>query len=242
MRKFKHKHTGDIVQTSCEKGYYKNINIPMGNLLPGKYIENSNDWEEIIEKEYEILEYYQKEYTYSKIHQNWDYVSKQNYPIKTVKRLSDGEVFTIGDKINILNRTDNYNNLKIRGFSIDNMGNCIVSTKDEVDRGYYCRKGCNISIIEHYKQKLFTTEDGVEIFEDDTYYALEDNYKDIWLKVVKYIGCSEPNGIKQFSTKKAAEEYILMNKPCLSINDVISMSISTAWDLGKIKELVKERL
>lgn len=43
-------------------------------------------------------------------------------------------------------------------------------------------------------------------------------------------------------TKEAAEEYILMNKPCLSLNDVFN---TITWlDNSKklLKELVKQKL
>ena len=71
------------------RSYYNDIKVEM-------YPEF---WEEVIEKDYEILEYYQKEFTYSKNHVNWTYIFKQNYPIKTIKRLSDGEIFTVGDRL-----------------------------------------------------------------------------------------------------------------------------------------------
>lgn len=88
---------------------------------------------------------------------------------------------------------------------------------------------------------LFRSEDGVGIYEGDTYYALEDNYKDTWLKIVRYVGSTQPNGVKQFSKKEKAENYILMNKPCLSINDVKSF-ITRDWLETDLKELVKSKL
>lgn len=45
----------------------------------------------------------------------------------------------------------------------------------------------------------------------------------------------------KFSTKEAAEEYILMNKPCLSINDVNSDFSITKYRMKQLKKLVKSR-
>ena len=85
MKKYRHKQTQDIVVQSCESGYYKNVNIPGGALIPGKYIENVTDWEQITEKDYEILE--------TRISNNLQHV------IWKVKRLSDGEIFQVNDNI-----------------------------------------------------------------------------------------------------------------------------------------------
>lgn len=52
--------------------------------------------------------------------------------------------------------------------------------------------------------------------------------------------------IEYFSTKEAAEEYILMNKPCLSYNDVInkwwSIAGSKPDSLKLLKTLIKSKL
>ena len=49
--------------------------------------------------------------------------------------------------------------------------------------------------------------------------------------------------LKYFSTKEKAEEYILMNKPCLSINDLqfLKREAIIYWD-NKLKDLVKTKL
>lgn len=80
------------------------------------------------------------------------------------------------------------------------------------------------------KQPLFTTEDGVDIFEGDEFYS---THKDGLGSILKYTGHSLENASKKqkdfvdFSTKEKAEEYILMNKPVLSLSDV--------WDHLSIK-------
>lgn len=73
------------------------------------------------------------------------------------------------------------------------------------------------------KPVLFTTEDGVGIKEDDMlfYVLLKHNYN---------LHCNPANihdgknpDYKYFSTKEAAEQYILEQKPCLSLNDLLDV-------------------
>ena len=80
------------------------------------------------------------------------------------------------------------------------------------------------------KQFLFTTEDDVDIFEGDNFYSTRKDCSGI---IIKYKGNSFEIASKKhkdfvdFSTKEKAEEYILMNKPVLSLSDV--------WDHLSIK-------
>jgi|694.fasta_scaffold00102_88 hypothetical protein len=72
---------------------------------------NPNDfpelWEEVIENDYEIISYWSPrfgdtKYLYYEGHEDWDNINKSKYhPIHSVKRLSDGEVFTLGDTIKV---------------------------------------------------------------------------------------------------------------------------------------------
>lgn len=66
---------------------------------------------------------------------------------------------------------------------------------------------------------LFRSEDGVDIFEGD---------KTCWINnwtVTNFADWKRNNNKKElhFSTKEAAEEYILMNKPQYSLNDIIEV-------------------
>jgi hypothetical protein len=84
---------------------------------------------------------------------------------------------------------------------------------------------------EHSKEDkpvLFTTEDGVGIEKYGwAFYVEEDNN---W-GIVSYscIDIPRPER-KYFSTKEKAEEYILMNKPIVSLIDILSV-----WDKDHIK-------
>ncbi len=77
------------------------------------------------------------------------------------------------------------------------------------------------------KPVLFITADGKEIREGDSYvYVFNYNivgtraFKSNYLKLDNYY----------FSTRKAAENYIVCNRPCLSFNDVWNISNNKSSD------------
>lgn len=78
------------------------------------------------------------------------------------------------------------------------------------------------------KPVLFTTEDGKKLFEGDEYWiVLEPEYN---YEIVKCtcgnVGISlDRPGVRHFSTEEAANSWILWNKPCLSMTEVISASV-----------------
>lgn len=58
MKQYKHKITGNIAtETSSGKNY--KVSNPQNFTIPRWIVEDSNDWEKIKEKEYEILEFKQ---------------------------------------------------------------------------------------------------------------------------------------------------------------------------------------
>jgi hypothetical protein len=149
-----------------------------------------------------------------------------HYIIYSVKRLSDGEIFTVGD-----NTTTGI----IKEFIFQ--GDCIGMVTGEHT------SWVGIKVWRKVKQPLFTTEDGVDIFEGDTAIPLDPVSFKIYAKTPYTTGESTKYGIyKYFSTKQKAEEYILMSKPCLSINDVLSVGQRVIADEGKLKQIVKSRL
>lgn len=102
------------------------------------------------------------------------------------------------------------------------------------------------------KPVLFTTEDGVSVYDidQDLYWVLTasgwktecsklppnpDNYNKTW---------------KAFSTAAARKEYVLLNKPCLSVNDVEKIcdlmyargSYEQLLNINSLKELAKQRI
>ncbi len=77
------------------------------------------------------------------------------------------------------------------------------------------------TIKEDSSSVLFVTEDGVNVFENDKYWYVINHTP---VEVLAFPNCTygDKDNVKYFSTKDAAEEYVLMNKPQLSIQDVMN--------------------
>jgi len=194
--------------------------------IPKKYVDNNPEyWEEIIEKDYEILSFgyigYSEEkspYTVLNKQIKGDYhlgylsfteemlLQRNQCFIHSVKRLSDGEIFTIGDICYPINT--NYNKHPITKFWFDIPGQLRVDSENY---------SITIKIIIKAKKPLFTTEDGVDILEGDVfsivYSDLSVNYMATDISLIK-LGC------KVFSTIENTNDYIIENKPCLSLNEI----------------------
>jgi len=224
-----------------------------GIVLPGCY----KLIEEVIKKDYEILTYRNfitgdinsigqrflsnegyREFTERDLNAVNTSTGRKLYSIHSVKRLSDGEVFTVGDEANT--KYSNYGN--ITEFELKH-NKIYITTKSGKNR-------CYLDDLKSIKKFLFTTEDGVDIFEGDKIiYRVETG---------KYWNMLQPlsakrlkinsDNLKLFSTKEAAEEYILLNKPCLSANDVIQYCIDNYNTVNDhrcyklLKKLVKSKL
>lgn len=157
------------------------------------------------------------------------------FKIHSVKRLKDGEVFTIGDKT-----TEGI----ILKFELT------AGTIGFYTDTHNCWNGFG-TWGKKVKQPLFTTEDGVNLYSDkDEVFSIERGCFELFHTYYGKSICTYINGwysqqfnnlthsahehsdavikdIKEkfifFSTKEKAEEYILMNKPCLSLNDLLSV-------------------
>jgi hypothetical protein len=175
-------------------------------------------WELVVEKDYEILRFVipgGNSIHVQNAKNSIEFMLKNpnTYKIYQVKRLYDGEVFTIGDKIGN-GKGAELLNIKITSFNIEDP--YMVKTSSGC---------CKLDNIEHRKKPLFTTEDGVEIFEGDKIYSIDRAkliFKDVD-RVIKSQYFERSSVYKYFSTKEKAEEYILYNKPCLCVNDILKL-------------------
>lgn len=97
---------------------------------------------------------------------------------------------------------------------------------------------------EHVKQPLFTTEDGVDIFEGDIYFLVTEkyNYGIAYTRNNSNYSKTLQNNNKRFSTKEAAEEYVLLNKPCLSLKEIKENTTIKGLSLKKLQKLVQQKL
>lgn len=220
---------------------------------PSKYPEY---WEEVIEKNYEILSFKQDSktpYLWTNFGINPDCWCKNKnnfavtsgytleqilnnplYSIHSVKRLSDGEIFTIGDTIEF-NKHNSFKKYRPKG----------VISEFKVYRDTLCfidnnlKYNAELGIIGNKLKSVFRTEDGVKIYENDkgeiSYWELlipnrntlkSNEWRISNAPVVLKNIIPTPSddlknvGVLRFSTKEAAREYVLINKPCLSLKDV----------------------
>lgn len=216
-------------------------------------------WEKVVEKDYEILSFIatincvgdkyktirkpDKHYTVDDYLYKGCCVENGNYNIHSVKRLSDSQIFTIGDIIDT--RVDNKYKQEILEINLGINNNFL---KDKLifktKAGYVV-----IDIAIKTKQKLFTSEDSVDIFEGDKSYEVKSNGKIKnkpleWFPSKHHLNHIKNNNLN-FSTKEKAEEYILLNKPVLSLNDIKNLNgeyETVDRLLLKVEKLVKQKL
>ena len=180
---------------------------PNGLLQSDFFEKYSEFWEEVIEKDYEIL--------ISRV------VPQQ---ILSVKRLSDGEVFTVGDRAKTITSKGSHD---IRQFRIrqrctgtDANGDY---TYDGIDRIWIdWEEGCGgnwLESTEKIKQPIFLTHNGKDIFTEDTvWYVNKENF--YYDHIIAFPEVKFNSEIRAyFLTEEEAKEYIERNKPRLSIED-----------------------
>ena len=205
----------------------------------GYYSENKEFWEEVVEKDYEILTVITNDGKFIEIVYNQSAIIEPFWEIHSVKRLSDGEIFTVGDKIEYIKDNIFSDGCKITHFTIED-NQIYINSHNAVKTNY----NRHFSNVKKYKPVLFTTEDGVDIYEGDRYYTVRNRDFSI-----AYDGNGFKAQGKHFSTQEAAQEYILMNKPCLSINDVNNWYSYLSYEsttynrlIENLKQLVKSKL
>ena len=256
-----------------------------------EYIEyHSEFWEKVVEKDYEILCIKHKK-NKCFYRDSIDLRNLNLYDIHSVKRLSDGKVFNIGD--NAITALNNYGT--ITAFEI--YCNRMYIRTNGSSKGTF---SCNIKDL-IVSELLFKTEDGVDIFEGDECWAIDktdldhlgkvdfrnNNPYDYALyfsnekKAQKYIKENKPLFVTEdgvnifkgdrayecarngkcynksnrftplnserhnytsigkswivFSTEKKAEEYILLNKPCICLKDLIETFFPKSYDFSNRK-------
>jgi len=248
-------HT-NIIYTKKEDGWY---NPGEKTAYTDKQIQDSKNIsvieDKITEKEYEILSFVGTGTVFKKDSQlkdlycvedgrspfhNEKWLLEANMNIHSIKRLSDGEIFTIGDNINgtIMKSKGVISKFVITSKNKVNVWRTTIIIPSETSE--------LLNTIYKIKQPLFTTEDNIDVFEKYNFWFLQDLNSD-HLKYWDWRVMSRDNDIYlkdkiKFLTKEGAEEYILMNKPCLSINDIILSSkmnqFSSDFGLSYLKQLL----
>lgn len=168
-----------------------------------------------------------------------DFLKNKNWKIHSIRRSSDGEIFTINDTVQLIPGKWDSNDCNISEIKIinDNVVFGIIqgTSTSEYDQGINSWRKITPRI-------LFTTEDNVDIKENDNYWCVDRQYDIYTWKA--YRSSDNFRSFKRFSTKEAAEEYVLMNKPCLSINEVIDITWINKQSIScdELKQLVKSKL
>jgi hypothetical protein len=255
MKTYKHKKTGEIA--TYKDGILKSsgFSVEIG-------VEPSSEfWELVPQKEFEIMSFITNmaigiiekgnivkrcssiEFHGASgglpIYAREDNLLKNGaWSIHSIKRLSDGEVFTIGDEVNHPGYAKGWT---IASFKPDGCYFTIQDTNDGFCTGDRCL----------YIQKLkpvFTTQDGVDIYPGDHYFFVEkEDPTTIFPRKV-------PTNLREyevynnyhlrFSSRNAAEDYVQQNKRCLSVQDVhnvIKGTMHSSVILKQLKDLVKSR-
>lgn len=215
-------------------------------------------WEEVKELEYELLSYYNPNLNtvIFRLNKDGEYRhhstilgEKHGCLIRSVKRVNDGEIFTVGDKVTLNYLNSDY---KIRALRIDRDFMYVDAYNDDLKVGF----GSNIEELVKVKKKpILTTEDKVELFEGDKYFTVfNDEFTvrgEFLIERIKGFNFSLSH-CKFFSSREKAEEYVLMNKPSLSLNELLNVwgidtrvekeTYATSNLFNKFKNLAEQKL
>lgn len=152
------------------------------------------------------------------------------YKIFQVYRLSDGDVFTIGDNVKYISGHCSYGFYKIDEFFIRADGKMLARNKDATINEF-------IEEIGKVKEILFTSQDGKPIHKDDKFYFVDKSFRinEYWAD-----SCWTPvqDGL-EFSTKDAAEDYVLHHKPTISLSQVLLRYNLIFWKNDEFAESMK---
>ena len=153
------------------------------------------------------------------------------WTIYRVKRLSDGEVFTVGDetnfgKIKSINRGTHKFYVNYYG---ENSATNLYRSGDEHKILIVFDKPGPISFEPQYlsnvrkaRKFILTTEDGVDLYAEDRVYFYTDITTNSSILDIKLWSFPPSKDFKYFSTKEAAEEYIRLNKPVFSRRQLLN--------------------
>ena len=233
---------GDRV--SRDEDIFKGTLLSINNKFEAKTTSENcigmNWLKKVEELDYEILSYVKKDNP--KCHTMKRRGGERHdefWNIRVVERLSDGEVFAIG---NIIKTYENGRNHKIDSISL-------AEGKDSLKQGIwvnYDGGSQHFSNTIKVKDKLLTTEDGVDIYVGDQTWILHKKSWHLSALPIKHNNSSwfqsgEP-AHWSFSSKEAAEAYMLNYLPCLSLDDIRrSLSLSTP-KINTLVTLIKTKL
>ena len=197
-----------------------------GWCVPKTHFQDHKFWEKV--GDYEITHFIEGNtivelrsdgyYHYPEVRKNISTLTKESalegnyWKIHSVRRFSDGEVFTIGDRVKY------EGSCTYDSFIIDEI---IVRRDDKVILRNKEHTICELLNTVERVKKLFTTEDGMDIYEGDVCYSVV-----AWCPFKhRFTKTSHPSMIasdkkKYFSTEEKTWEWIKENKPKYSKKDI----------------------
>lgn len=188
-------------------------------------------WEEIIDEDYKIISYcniFDPEIT-SPVKND---LCRQ---ILSVERFSDNKVFSIGDTFYLSGNT--FNKYIIDELFLDENYKVIVCASGE--------EGCySLNTLKKVDSVTFKTEDGVELTEKDEFWVVTQEkcnlvgnrshtYPDFSKDKSKYL---------RFSSLEEANKYRVLNKDCLSLQDVFNTVNLSLRSGNNLKEIIQKRI
>ena len=190
-----------------------------GNFIINDLLKHSEFWEEIVEKDYEILS-------------GRTHIPSGSTEIYSIRRKSDGVEFKIGDKIcwNWAFAKNKYFTIKSFNIIEDKLR---FNTVEESGQNFIFELISKEFNLQHYKEPILITEDGYECSLDDRVFGVLP--KGVWetkfwdgqgMPVNKLFNpegkrYSEGSPWLYFKTKENAEKYIYENKPEFSRKQIL---------------------
>ena len=204
------------------------------------YVENQGEfWEEVVEKDFEILTVRGKYGAVSSFIEELD-LDLKDKSIHSVKNLKNGLILTVGDTAQTIGSYPH----TIQSFEIRQKYKGIRENgewvRDGVDRVWInwtnASGGTWLEDAEKVEDKpLFTTIDGKELKHGDKFYVVDAKFFKIFEAEAEVTFKTEKWIKNSYSDKKLAEEYILLNKPVLSLEDLLSV-----WSTDNLYYVYKE--
>lgn len=208
-------------------------------------------------RDWEIVEYWNAE----GFHKPNSVCKTNGCKITSVRRLSDGEVFTVGDEVRIVSKAvfgwDRNPIHRIKYFALEDGGQLFIPCETDIpvcgnnlqsdaykSGIFYIDDIAKLPAAPPKPQVLFTTEDGVQIhqgYEGKIWRVfIKPHSFEMWkpyeIGMPQYINSAEE---KYFSTEATAKEFCIMNKPCLSVNDILALWPLSPEPKNAITDLAK---
>ena len=179
-----------------------------GNGIGKSEVENYPEfWEEIVEKEWEVIDFIMAPHLP-------DFVDKNRFVpffgAKSIKRLHDNTIFSIGDKIKMIGHENDKSPESITKIELNKEGVPCLFTNTFHNNG--------INIMKAIKRnRVLVTEEGIDIYIGDTYWFVDEYI--IYKQICLANGGLNPKAVR-FSTEKAAKAWVEINKPKYSLQDI----------------------